>query len=237
MTLPIQLNRLAAALLASALAAGAAAAQDGGKDPSAGAAPKAEAGATPAAPTGHDASAAGEGAQPDDMAGAAGEEAEDAPEPADEESVEEAQPGDDTGDRRAARAEMTADVEAQYADLRTRFETALAAGDVDGIGALFTRRSLVTPVTGDTLEGMREIEGFYRDSPKPEAVQFRSQQMDRFGRTILDAGTLSLRMPASAGGGTAESEYVMLARMTRNGMKIMRLMLFPARQAAAAPAQ
>ena len=54
---------------------------------------------------------------------------------------------------------------------------------------------------------------------------------------ILDAGTLSLTMPASAGGGTVESEYVMLARMTRDGMRILRLMQFPARQAAAAPAQ
>jgi uncharacterized protein (TIGR02246 family) len=155
-----------------------------------------------------------------------------------EESTEEAQSGSDKEERQAARAQKAADVEAQYADLRKRFETALAAGDADGIGALFARKSLVLPLTGDKLEGRREIERFYRDVPKPEAVVIRSQQVDLLGRTVLDVGTISTKMPTSAGGKTLESEYVLLAKGSKKrGMQIERLMLFPLRQAISASTQ
>jgi ketosteroid isomerase-like protein len=123
-----------------------------------------------------------------------------------------------------------ADFEAQNEAAQQRYEEAWTGGDVDALVELYSEDAVLWPFSGGMYEGRDAIRGFFQDNPRMESFDLRSERTERVGDFVLDVGTFIGAMPADAGGGPVEGEYVVIAREEDGELKLHRLFAAPRRQ-------
>jgi uncharacterized protein (TIGR02246 family) len=127
---------------------------------------------------------------------------------------------------------------AQDADLRAQAEQgnaayaeAWAAGDVDGLLAMFTDDAIFWPPGGGRYEGKDEIRQALEEEPTPTSASIQSTHVERLGDLIFDVGTFTVTMPEEAGGETHNGEYAAVLTEEGDEILIQRLIGFPVREA------
>lgn len=123
-----------------------------------------------------------------------------------------------------------ADLEAQVEAAQQRYEEAWTGGDVDALVELYTEDAVMWPFSGGMHEGRQAIRGFFEDNPRMESFDVRSVRTERLGDFVVNVGTFTGSMPAEAGGGSVEGEFVVIAREEGGELLLHRLFAAPARE-------
>lgn len=130
-----------------------------------------------------------------------------------------------------------ADLETQVADLERRYEESVAAGDWQGVAALYAEDAIYAPLYGGLIEGRDGIASFYEQSGTT-ALDLRPSRTEMIGETgVLSLGTFTVTLPGEAGEMEVEGEYVTIGEVGENGLQLRSANIFPMRQMPGAPTQ
>ena len=130
-----------------------------------------------------------------------------------------------------------ADPQAQVEEIQARYEEAIAAQDWEAMGSLFTENATFLPMTGGMFEGPEGIRGYHEESGLT-ALDATSTRTEMLGENlILDIGTFTATATTEEGDMELQGEYVVLAEVGEDGLRIRTVTAFPVRQPPGAPAE